>query len=654
MRIEKNGSDEVRLQAADPYDYEIVNGRKIRVRPKESGTEIDENGYFRRQGNQYTRTFPGVSGAVGEIAGVDLYGRKTQGKLPELPVEPWRYRLVWAKGCHWSNRAAIVRELEGLDDVISVNLAGHGEGHQKNLGWEYVYSENNTDPLLGDQFLSEAYYRAEEDYGGRTTVPALIDVTTGKVVSNDYNWLTNYFEVSFRPFHKKGAPDLYPEALRDEIDRENLWLFDNINNAVYRCWFAQSKEGYAQGYRTFYAAMDVLEKRLAKNRFLFGDYVTDSDVRLFVTLARLDIRYTFQLGETKHRLVDYPNLWGYARELWQIPAFRNNTYFADFANPEVNDRGAYRASYNYRFLKQIDFDALWNQPSDRAKLSKDPAHKFLAETDGGAARTENGFAGFSRTAGEQEAWEKDAAAYARIHAIPSTSSLVPGTPAVKSPEDFPAFADDREAQKEAILREISRVPEKPDLSLLSGIQTAEEKTDAEARLAEAEKYVRDSVTDTLTTLLTSVKLADFDEAYSVLYAAFDQLEERLSARRFLLGDYVSAADVELFTSLVRFDAGYSRQMGATKHRLVDYPNLWGYARDLYQIPAFWHSTDWKKIIANVDPNAEGANYSPNTFYDVVLPKADLDELWKTETERAYLSSDPTHEFLLTDNRRFNR
>lgn len=105
--------------------------------------------------------------------------------------------------------------------------------------------------------------------------------------------------------------------------------------------------------------MDVLEKRLSKNRFLFGDYVTDSDIRLYVTLARLDIRYTFQLGETKKRLVDYPNLWGYARDLWSIPAFRNNTFFADFANPEVNDHGAYQASYNYRFLRQIDFDALW-------------------------------------------------------------------------------------------------------------------------------------------------------------------------------------------------------------------------------------------------------------------------------------------------------
>ena len=109
------------------YDYEIVNGRKIRVRPKETVSEIDKNGYCRIQPNHFTTPF------------------------------------VWAKLCHWSNRAAIVRELEGLEDQISVNMVEHAP-HEKNLGWEYVYNENNIDPLLGDQFLSEAYYRADDDY----------------------------------------------------------------------------------------------------------------------------------------------------------------------------------------------------------------------------------------------------------------------------------------------------------------------------------------------------------------------------------------------------------------------------------------------------------------------------------------------------------
>ena len=310
------------------FDYEVVNGRKIRVRPQEVVSEIDENGYFVRQPNHFTEGFG-------------------EGKNP---VEKGRYHLVWAKLCHWSNRASIVRELLGLEDAISVNMVDHAK-HEKNLGWEFVYDKEHIDPVLGIQFLSEAYYKADDDYTGRTTVPALIDTKTGKVVNNDYTWLTNYFEVDFKPFHKKGAPDLYPEELRKDIDEMNDWLFDNINNGVYKATFARSKEAYRDAYNSFYAAMDILEKRLENQRFLFGDYVTDSDVRLYVTLARLDIRYTWQLGHTKHRLIDYPNLWGYARDLYQIPAFRNNTYFKDFANPNNKKVGAlFFESFNARFL----------------------------------------------------------------------------------------------------------------------------------------------------------------------------------------------------------------------------------------------------------------------------------------------------------------
>lgn len=339
------------------YDYEIVNGRKIRVRLKETVSEIDKNGYFRRQPNHSTTPF-----GDGEN---DL---KAEGNK--------RYRLVWAKLCHWSNRAAIVRELEGLEDQISVNMVEHAP-HEKNLGWEYVYNENNIDPVLGDQFLSEAYYRADDDYQGRTTVPALIDTTTGKVVNNDYNWLTTYFEVNFRPWHKKGAPELYPVELREEIDKMNLWLFDNINNAVYRSSFSRSNEGHFDGVNTFYAAMDRLEKRLETNRFLFGDYVTDSDIRLYVTLARLDIRYTAQLGETKRPLYTYKNLWGYAKELWEIPAFAHHTDFAAIIRQGriEGEEDGFRASTHYDLaLPKIDWDAQWKVSTERAYLSSDPTH----------------------------------------------------------------------------------------------------------------------------------------------------------------------------------------------------------------------------------------------------------------------------------------
>ena len=195
-------------------------------------------------------------------------------------------------------------------------------------------------------------------------------------------WLTNHLETAFRPFHKKGAPDLYPEELRPEIDKLNKWLFENVNNAVYRAQFAESLQAFADGYETFFAGLDAMEERLADKRFLFGDYVTDSDIRLYTTIARLDVSYSRNIGTCKHSLVDYPNLWGYARDLYQIPAFRHNTYFKDFAaSVDLNeaDEEYWENTYYDIVVQETDWDTIWKTPTGRESLSKDPAHKFKAE-----------------------------------------------------------------------------------------------------------------------------------------------------------------------------------------------------------------------------------------------------------------------------------
>ena len=600
----------------EKYDYEIVNGRKIRVRPRETVSEIDVNGYFRRQPNHFTTPF-----GDGEN---DLKAEGNQ-----------RYRLIWAKLCHWSNRASIVRELEGLEDQISVNMVSQAH-HEKNLGWEYVYNENNVDPVLGDQFLSEAYYRADEDYQGRTTVPALIDTKTGKVVNNDYNWLTNYLEVNFRPWHKKGAPELYPMELRDEIDKMNLWLFDNINNAVYRSSFSRSNEGHLDGVNTFYAAMDRLEKRLETRRFLFGDYVTDSDIRLYVTLARLDIRYTFQLGETKHPLYTYKNLWGYARELWEIPAFKNNTFFADFAVPPVNVEGSAQRSFNYRFLKQIDFAKYWGESVDRSSLSKDPANKLKAETDAGTARSD------TNVINNQE----DAIIYEKIHAIPSTEIAKyteEELPTRKDPSKLPTLADTRDEDYQAIIEEIGNLPDGPDLSPAANKKPA----------AEVSDFVKANITDAVSEMLNAVDLEKYIESAHRFYGALEQLEADLSESRFLAGDFVTQADVALYVSLARFDILYSRYFGPVKYRIQDLKNVSEYLKDLYQIPSFAHNTDFNAIIKQGQADLEQKLFRPSTHYDRVIPEIDLDAQWKVPTERAYLSEDPTHPIYLSNNRRFD-
>ena len=328
--------------------------RGVRPRPQEIKDEIDERGAFVRQPNHFATPF-------GEEEG-------------QLKAEAGRYRLIWAKGCHWSNRASIVRELLGLQDAISINLA-QGTGETNKYGWGFPHDVDQTDPVLGVKFLNELYQNADPEYTGRSTVPSFVDVSTKKVVNNDYHRLTNYLEVAFRPFQSEGAPDLYPEELRNEINDFNDWLFPNINNAHYRMAFCQSITAYEEAFEDYFAAMDQLEERLSKNRFLFGDYVTDSDVRFFVTLARFDTSYYRNLGPLKHRVVDYPNIWGYARDLYEIPAFKNNTYFKDFAKGR-GDKNKNFADFNTRFVDQIDYDALWSTPQNRKELSKTPEEKF--------------------------------------------------------------------------------------------------------------------------------------------------------------------------------------------------------------------------------------------------------------------------------------
>lgn len=349
------------------FEYVDVNGRQIRVRPRETAQEIDEYGNFHRQPNRFTEGFG-------------------EGKNP---VEKDRYILFWAKGCNWSNRAAIARELLGLEDAVKVEIVDWTD-REENLGWEFVNSPDHINPETGAQFLSELYYNADEEYTGRTTVPAFVDYKTKKVVNNDYHWLTNHLETAFRPFHKKGAPDLYPEELRPEIDKLNKWLFENVNNAVYRAQFAESLQAFADGYETFFTGLDAMEERLADKRFLFGDYVTDSDIRLYTTIARLDVSYSRNIGPCKHRLVDYPNLWGYARdavEAWneKNPDKAINITYSD-ADTSVFLQHVADGSQDFTiidlamynsYMEEFNYDVQKNDiPEDEAKMIAENSYAY--------------------------------------------------------------------------------------------------------------------------------------------------------------------------------------------------------------------------------------------------------------------------------------
>jgi glutathionyl-hydroquinone reductase len=240
------------------------------------------------------------------------------------PVEAGRYRLVAARACPWANRAIIVRRLLGLEGVLSMGLCG--PTHDKR-SWTFDLDPGGVDPVLGIKRLQEAYFARFPGYERGITVPAIVDTTTGQVVTNDYAQMTLDLSTQWRPYHREGAPDLYPEHLRAEIDEVAQLVFADVNNGVYRCGFAGSQESYEWAYDRLFARMDWLSDRLSTSRYLVGDAITEADVRLFTTLARFDAVYHGHFKCNRQKLSEMPVLWAYARDLFQTPGFGDTTDF---------------------------------------------------------------------------------------------------------------------------------------------------------------------------------------------------------------------------------------------------------------------------------------------------------------------------------------
>ena len=240
------------------------------------------------------------------------------------PAVPGRYRLIVSRACPWANRALIVRRLLGLEPAISVGVA---DPIQDERSWRFTLDPDGRDPVLGIRFLGEAYHAADPSYTGGISVPAIVDVQSGKLVTNDYPQITLDFATEWTAHHRPGAPDLYPAALRHEIDAVNEEVFRDLNNGVYQAGFAKTQEAYERAYGRVFLRLDALEARLAERRYLVGDTLTEADVRLFTTLARFDAVYHGHFKCNRNKLAEMPVLWAYARDLFQTPGFGDTIDF---------------------------------------------------------------------------------------------------------------------------------------------------------------------------------------------------------------------------------------------------------------------------------------------------------------------------------------
>ena len=255
---------------------------------------------------------------------VELRQRITADGSSGWPVEPGRYRLVVARACPWANRSVIVRRLLGLEPVLSMGIAGplHDE-----RSWRFHLDPGDRDPVLGIEYLGEAYRAADPDYDAGITVPAMVEIATGRVVTNDFDRIPLDLSTEWRAYHRDGAPDLYPEQLRAEIDEVNDAVYRDVNNGVYRAGFASGQGAYEKAYDALFARLDELSERLARRRYLVGDTITEADVRLWVTLVRFDAAYHGHFKCNRSKLAEMPVLWAYARDLFQTPGFGDTIDF---------------------------------------------------------------------------------------------------------------------------------------------------------------------------------------------------------------------------------------------------------------------------------------------------------------------------------------
>jgi len=306
---------------------------------------------------------PPTVGADGSFVRLEsgFRDRVTRDGSSGFKAEAGRYYLVTAPSCPWAHRAVLMRQLKGLEDAIPILQSDLPKGQ----GWAYSRGFDDLRPVDGVFHVHQVYSAARPDFTGRATVPVLWDRETRAIVNNESSEIIRMLNSEFDEFGN-AALDLYPAALRGAIDETNDFVYDAINNGVYRCGFARTQAAYEQSFRKLFAALDSIEQRLGRQRYLVGDRFTEADLRLFPTLVRFDAVYYSHFKCNLRRLADYYNLSNYTRDIYQMPGVAESV---DIPRIKLGYYGGMRNLNPSGIIPlgpELDFSA----PHDRGRLAK--------------------------------------------------------------------------------------------------------------------------------------------------------------------------------------------------------------------------------------------------------------------------------------------
>jgi len=279
------------------------------------------------------------------------------------PVASGRYHLYISLACPWASRTLIALKIMGLENVVSVTVA---DPVRDERGWAFRDGPGHShDPINGFHFLSEAYALSDPEYAGRVTVPVLWDKQARRIVNNSEDDICRMFNGAFSRLGNSSV-DLFPEDITQEQDRLSAFIYDKVNNGVYKAGFATTQRAYERAARELFAALDQLEERLGRSRYLFGERIVETDWRLFCTLIRFDAVYYSHFKCNLCRVLDYPNLDGYLRDLYQQPKI------ADTVNFDHIKRHYYMTHDEINPTRIVPIGPIldWDRPHGRERLGE--------------------------------------------------------------------------------------------------------------------------------------------------------------------------------------------------------------------------------------------------------------------------------------------